>query len=86
MSDIADYFIVCSGDVDLHVRAISNAIDDGLRSIGIKPWHIEGYAETSWVILDYVDVVVHIFTHEARVYYDLDGLWGDADTEYLGDG
>ena len=86
LSDVADYFVICSGEVSQHVKAISDSIEDGLKSEGIRPWHKEGYGSTNWIIVDYVSVVVHIFTKEARAYYDLDGLWGDAPTDLLGDG
>ncbi len=86
LSDVADYFVICSGDVEQHVKAITDAIKDGLLHKGIKPWHSEGYGNTSWIILDFVSVVVHIFTRETREYYDLEGLWGDAPTDILGDG
>ncbi|MBD3232546.1 MAG: ribosome silencing factor [candidate division Zixibacteria bacterium] len=78
LSDVADYFVVCSGDVSQQVKAIIDAIEEGLLKNGIKPWHIEGYSHANWVILDYVDVVVHVFNQEIRQFYDLEGLWGDA--------
>ena len=74
----ADYFIVCSADSDTQVKAIADEIDKTLKDAGIKYWHKEGYSALSWVLLDYVDVIVHIFKKEARAFYNLEKLWGDA--------
>lgn len=74
----ADYFVICSADSDTQVKAIADEIDDKLRDEGIKCWHKEGYTALQWVLLDYVDVVVHVFKKEAREYYNLEKLWGDA--------
>jgi ribosome-associated protein len=81
LTSMTDYFIVCHGDSDLHVKAIANAILDNLRSEGHKPWHVEGITHLHWVLLDFVDVVVHVFDKEARDYYGIEGLWGDAECE-----
>ena len=82
-SDVARYFIICSGSVDVHVKAIADNIIDGLKNKDIRAWHIEGYKNLQWVLLDYVDVVVHIFQPEIREYYSLEKLWGDAPGEIL---
>jgi len=74
----ADYFIICSADSDTQVKAIADEIDKSLRDEGLKCWHKEGYRALSWVLLDYVDVVVHIFKKEIREFYNLERLWGDA--------
>ena len=81
LSSVCDYFILCHGDSDVQVKAISNAIEDGLRKEGVKFWHREGFDSLRWVLLDYVDVVVHIFQKEARQFYRLENLWGDARVE-----
>jgi ribosome-associated protein len=73
-----DYFIICSADSDTQVKAIADEVDKSLRDAGIKYWHKEGYSALSWVLIDYVDVVVHIFKKDARAYYNLEKLWGDA--------
>ncbi len=78
ISSVADYFVVCSADVDRQVKAIADEIDDELSKEGIKCLHKEGYESLNWVILDYFDVMVHIFRNEARAYYGLEKLWGDA--------
>ena len=78
ISDIADYFLICSGASDRQLRAIADAIEDALLKIGIKMDHKEGYQESSWILLDYGDLVAHIFNEDKRQYYDLERLWGDA--------
>lgn len=78
ISDIADYFLICSGTSDRQVRAIADAIEDALLKIGIKMDHKEGYEESTWILLDYGDLVAHIFKEDKRQYYDLERLWGDA--------
>ena len=78
VSSIADYFIICSADSDRQVKAIADEVEDKLREIGIKCIHREGYESLTWVILDYFDVMVHVFKAEARTFYNLEKLWGDA--------
>lgn len=85
LTTIADYFIICSADSDIQVKAIADEIDDQLSNEGIKCSHKEGYSTMNWILLDYFDVVVHIFKHEARHFYNLDKLWGDAPTEVVED-
>ncbi len=74
----ADYFVICSADSDTQVKAIADEVDKSLSDKGLKCWHKEGYKALSWVLLDYVDVVVHIFKKEMREFYNLERLWGDA--------
>ena len=83
LTSVTDYFVICSGSIDLHVKAISDAIVEGLEKRNIKVWHIEGYSALKWVLLDYVDVVVHVFSGEVRDFYALERLWGDAPMETL---
>jgi len=78
VTDFTDYFVICSGAVDVHVRAIYNHIDDELRKIGWKPRHVEGTEKHRWVLMDYIDLIVCIFQPDARGYYSLERLWGDA--------
>ena len=78
VASFADYFVICSGDSDTQVKAISDEIERKLRDDGVSSWHREGYESLSWVLLDYVDVVAHIFKKDARQYYNLEKLWGDA--------
>jgi ribosome-associated protein len=63
------------------VKAIAHAIEDGLREIGVKPYHTEGTEAGNWIILDYIDVVVHVFLEPTRQFYALEKLWGDAPVE-----
>ena len=78
VTSITDYFIICTGDAMPQVRAIYEEIDNQLRAEKIKAWHIEGTANLQWVLMDYVDFVVHIFLPEIREFYSLERLWGDA--------
>lgn len=78
LSAFADFFVICSASSDTQVKAIADAVDKELRERGIKTYHREGYEALNWVLLDYFDVVVHVFKTEAREYYNLEKLWGDA--------
>ncbi len=80
-----DYFVICSADSDVQVKAISDQIDKDLGNDGIKCWHREGLKALSWVLMDYVDVVIHIFKKDAREFYNLEKLWGDAPKEKISD-
>lgn len=82
-SDVADYFVLCTGSVDIHVKAIAENIIDRLTERGVKAWHKEGFQALGWVLLDYVNVVVHIFQPEVRSRYSLEKLWGDAPVEII---
>ncbi|MBL8001335.1 MAG: ribosome silencing factor [Flavobacteriales bacterium] len=76
---VSDHFVVCHGDSDTQVEAIANSVDKVVRErIGERPWHTEGRENAGWVLLDYVDVVVHVFHREKRTYYALEDLWADA--------
>jgi len=77
---VADYFVICSGESTTQVRAISEYIEEELRKAGIKPIGIEGRNYSHWVLLDYGDVIIHIFEKETRSFYDLEKLWMDAKT------
>jgi ribosome-associated protein len=78
LTAMADYFVICSADSDTQVKAIADEIDKNLKDEGIRTWHKEGYKGLNWVLLDYVDVVVHVFKKDIRAYYNLERLWGDA--------
>ena len=76
---VCDYFIVCNGTSNTHVSAIVNSIQKTVsKAIHDKPWHVEGQENSEWVLMDYVDVVVHVFQKQIREYYDIESLWGDA--------
>lgn len=78
ISTMVDYFIIITGTSDKHAKAIADDIGIKLGKEGIRKWHIEGYSYGHWILLDYVDVVVHIFLEEERLYYNIESLWGDA--------
>ncbi|MBT8386908.1 MAG: ribosome silencing factor [Ignavibacteria bacterium] len=85
LTSFTDYFIICSADSEVQVKAVADEIDKDFRDKGIKCWHREGYLGLTWVLLDYVDVVVHIFKKDAREFYSLEKLWGDAPTDKIQD-
>ena len=80
-----DYFVVCSGTNPRQIQAISDEVEERLEKAGLRPTHVEGYKQAEWVLLDYVDFVVHIFSASARKYYDLERLWKSAKKIELGD-
>lgn len=86
ISDTADYFVLCSGTSEPHIRSLTDDLVDQLRGRGHRPWHVEGRQSLRWVLVDFVDVVVHIFAREAREFYGLERLWGDAPATRLPDG
>ena len=76
---VSDYFIICDGNSNTQVNAIINSVTKKVsKELKDKPWGIEGSENAEWVLLDYIDVVVHVFQKEKREFYDLEGLWGDA--------
>ncbi|HEY6572963.1 MAG TPA: ribosome silencing factor [Candidatus Eisenbacteria bacterium] len=85
LDGVCDYFVLATGHSEVQVRAIADAVEEGMAKHGAKPWHAEGYEARRWILLDYVDVVVHVFHAKAREYYLLDKLWGDARREVVTD-
>jgi ribosome-associated protein len=76
---VTDFFVICTGDSNTHVNALSGSVEEEVRkAIKDKPWHIEGTTNGEWVLLDYVNVVVHIFQRSVREHYNIEGLWADA--------
>ena len=76
---VCDYFIICNGTSNTQVNAIVNSIQKTVsKKIKDKPWHVEGLQNSEWVLMDYVNVVVHVFQKHVREYYDIESLWGDA--------
>jgi ribosome-associated protein len=73
-----DYFVICSGQTPRQVKAIAEHVEERLRAARIRPAHHEGYGRAEWVLLDYFDFIVHVFTRETRLFYALDRLWGGA--------
>jgi ribosome-associated protein len=81
-----DYFLVCSGNTDRQTKAISDGVIEGMkRDHGITPRRVEGLPEARWILLDYLDVVVHVFTPDAREFYRLEQLWGEAPRRAVGE-
>jgi ribosome-associated protein len=78
VSDFTDYFIIASGSSERQVQAIADAIEQRLRAVRVRPLHVEGLTRGQWVLLDYGDLVVHVFQEEQRRFYALERLWGDA--------
>ena len=85
LSSICDYFVIASGEADVQVKAIGRHIYDELADRGFKPISREGINDGNWVLLDYIDVVVHVFYEPTRRFYALEKLWGDAPTEEITD-
>ncbi|MBU2938467.1 ribosome silencing factor [Lacinutrix sp. C3R15] len=81
---VCDYFIVCEGTSNTQVSAIVNSVQKKVsKDLKDKPWHIEGLDNAEWVLIDYVNVVVHVFQKHIREYYDIESLWGDAKTTVI---
>lgn len=77
IASFANYFLFCTGDSSRQMQAIADEIELRLKAAGIRPSHIEGYQNAEWILMDYFDLVIHIFSKTARVYYDLERLWRD---------
>ncbi len=84
-ADFTDYFLICTGNSDIHVKAVADAVLEGMKAAGHRPWQVEGYDARKWVLIDLVDVIVHIFLPDARSFYGLERLWGDVPTETVGE-
>ncbi|RMD92819.1 MAG: ribosome silencing factor [Calditrichaeota bacterium] len=85
LTTITDFFVICTGESNTQVKAITDHIHEQLKKLRISPWHIEGYANQEWILMDYVNVVAHIFQPEVREFYGLERLWGDAKIEEIND-
>lgn len=85
ISVLADYMVIATGTSSTHVKALADEVEYKLDEAGISVSHIEGYRSNSWILLDYVDVIVNIFSDEAREFYDLDRLWQDGNPVDLSD-
>ncbi|MBA6156489.1 ribosome silencing factor [Tenacibaculum sp. S7007] len=76
---VCDYFVICSGNSNTQVNAITGSVQKTVsKELQDKPWHIEGQGNSEWILMDYVNVVVHVFQKQIREYYDIESLWGDA--------
>ncbi len=85
VSDMTDFFVIGSGTSDTHVRSVAEHVMEKLRAEGIRPAHVEGLQQGRWVLLDYVDFVVHLFHPTLRQFYQLERLWADAELVALAD-
>jgi len=85
-NSITDFFVICSGNSDTQIDALANSVEDEVYKISkTDPWQKEGKANGEWILIDYVDVVAHIFNKERRKHYDLEELWGDAAVTHFED-
>ncbi|MFP4288800.1 MAG: ribosome silencing factor [Bacteroidales bacterium] len=83
-STVCDYFVICHGTSNTHVSSIADAVEETVKKhTGVKPRRREGFANAEWLLLDYLDVVVHIFQEDIRNYYRIEDLWADAPAEYI---
>ncbi len=78
-----DYFVICSASTEKHVRAVADNIVEGMKKKETRAWHVEGYSVARWILIDYVNVVVHVFNDVTRKFYSLETLWGDAPIEEI---
>ena len=78
LTSLADYFLICTGRSDTQVQAIAQSVEENLARLGIRPLSVEGYPHGQWVVMDYGDVVVHVFYEPVREFYDLERLWSRA--------
>lgn len=76
--DVTDYFVLISGESDVHIKTLADHIESELRKDDVDVWHKEGYQNLQWVLLDYIDIVIHIFHPDVRAFYSLEKLWADA--------
>ena len=80
-----DFFVLCSGQNQRQVKAISDAIEESLRAAKVRPTHVEGYDRGDWVLMDFFSFIVHVFTPQTRTFYSLERLWGDAQRVEISD-
>ena len=85
IAEFTDYFMIATGTSDVQVRALADAVIEGMKEAGHRPLHVEGYNTRRWVLIDFVDVVVHVLQPEEREFYNLERLWGDAPTRRITD-
>lgn len=85
ISTFADYFVIITGESGIQIKALSDHIDDQLRRKNVHAISKEGYQNLKWVLMDYSDIIVHIFDHESREFYAIERLWADAEMEFISD-
>jgi ribosome-associated protein len=77
IATFANFFLICTGESSRQMQAIADEVEQRLKANGIRPSHVEGYQNAEWILMDYIDLVIHIFSKNARAYYDLERLWRD---------
>jgi ribosome-associated protein len=80
LTSVTDYFIICTGNSNTQIKTLADHVEEKMGELGRRPLHVEGYEAANWVLLDYGDIVVHIFHSELRGFYSLERLWSDAPT------
>jgi ribosome-associated protein len=81
---VCDYFVICDADSNTHVEAIAGSVEEMVKKVtGEKPYHSEGHGNAEWILIDYINVVVHLFQREIREFYNIEGLWADAETKTI---
>ena len=85
VTTMTDFFVICTGTSDVQVKAIADAVIEGAKQDNFGVYHVEGYNSLTWVLIDLVDIVVHVFQKDVRKYYQLERLWGDAEIEEFSD-
>ena len=85
ITTLTDFFVICTSESEPQTRAITDYIHETLKEDGMNAWHIEGYENLNWVLLDYINIVVHVFSRESRDYYDLERLWADGQIDKIHD-
>lgn len=78
LTTLGDYFVIASGSSDTQVKALCDAVEDGMTALGFEPLSVEGYRSGMWVVLDYTEIIIHIFNERTREFYSLERLWADA--------
>ena len=85
LSDVADFFIICTGTSSVQIKAIADEVREKMKHADNPVWHVEGYEAQKWILLDFVDVILHVFNPEARNFYSLERIWADADINKITD-
>ena len=85
LSDVADFFIICTGTSSVQIKAIADEVREKMKHADNPAWHVEGYEAQKWILLDFVDVILHVFNPEARNFYSLERIWADADINKITD-
>ena len=85
ITTLTDFIVICTSESEPQTQAITDHIHEQMKKDGMKAWHIEGYENLNWVLIDYVNIIVHVFNREKRAYYDLERLWADGQISQVHD-